>query len=236
MAIANVQETSSTTDNSATASATFASNNTAANLVTVKGTIYNAGGPDLLAAGITDTRGNTYSIAFKTPTAADQIGFLAFAENCAAGANTITVAPTTTSANYIVLEIAEWSGLALSSALDSGVTNTTSGTSNSPSITAAGATAIADELVIALVAPGQSGVTDLSIDVPATTGYTNLHVEQNYNAHCGHASDYKILSATETPSAAWGTLSGSYAWAAGIAAFKAAASGVQATAFQPNAF
>lgn len=145
---------------------------------------------------------------------------IASALNVASGATTVTF--DSGSGFYAVASVAEFSGLATSSALDKTATNSADSTTPTSGTTAT--TTQADELVVACLAEYEGSAND-GIDVPATTGYTNIHVERDSSTYMGHASDYKIVSATGAQSAAWGTLASSLAWGACIATYKAAAGG-----------
>lgn len=96
--------------------------------------------------------------------------------------------------------------------------------SNAPSTGNSAATTVANCFVVAALSVSGGG-TDAGIDTPATTGYTNWWVSQDFNAEQAGAGDYKVVTATGAQSAAWGTLSGSYPWAAALAAFEEASSG-----------
>ena len=74
------------------------------------------------------------------------------------------------------------------------------------------------QLVLVCCAVTASEV-DIGIDVPATTGYTNLHVQQNANDTNGISADYKYVDSRATQSGAWGTLNVAAPWSAKIATF-----------------
>ena len=168
----------------------------------------------------TDDKSNTWNTT--TPPTAQNSNYNAFifyAMNVAAGTTTITMDFGT--GFYVSGAASEFSGLATTSTLDVQADN--SAASTTPTSGTTGATAQADELILVSCAVSENN-TNVSLDVPATTGYTSLFVEQNSSAHIGHASDYKIVGATGTQSAAWGTLAGSFTWAGKIATFIGAVS------------
>lgn len=98
-------------------------------------------------------------------------------------------------------------------------TGTNNADSANPTVSLSADTTVADCVIFSYLSIGQDG-SDASIDVPAATGYTNLMVKQDITAEMGGAFDYKIVSATGPQSSAYGTLSGSMAWAFGLAAFE----------------
>lgn len=65
-----------------------------------------------------------------------------------------------------------------------------------------------------------AGTADAGIDTPATTGYTNASVRQISTSEVAYSVDYKTGSAAGVQSAAWGTLTASAEWAAGLWAFE----------------
>jgi hypothetical protein len=59
--------------------------------------------------------------------------------------------------------------------------------------------------------------------VPATTGYTNTQFQDDNSGHVGSSSDYKIVAATGTQDAAWGTLAAASSWTSKMITLKAPA-------------
>lgn len=107
-AVAFVQSASAVTASGATnLSVAFTADNTAGCLLVATAQV----DPASNVAGITDTQGNTWSIAYSTVDIAD-FGQRAFwyAPNCKAGPNTVTVTNTGTGQDYTTLGIAEFSG------------------------------------------------------------------------------------------------------------------------------
>jgi hypothetical protein len=143
--------------------------------------------------------------------------YINYAMDATGGATTVTVDYGT--GFYISGSIAEFSGVLTSGALDVQA-EADSAADSTPTVGPTGTTVQADELVLVCLSISEADVS-VGIDVPATTGYTNLHVEQDALNIMGHSSDYKIVSSTGTQDAAWGTLDGAYAWSAKIATFKA---------------
>lgn len=168
----------------------------------------------------TDDRGNTWSTTTEvTPQSCES--YINYAQNAAAGNTVVTTDYGT--GFYIEGSVSEFSGVATSNALDVQASNGSAG-SATPTSGTTGATSVADSVVIACLACA-GNTNDQGIDTPATTGYSNMHVHQSYFDTIGHSSDYKILAATGTQSAAWGTLNGSYPWTAKIVVFKGAGAG-----------
>ncbi len=193
---------------------------------------YDTSTPNLPVGGITDTQSNTHTIAIQTDTTEASVA-IGYAENVAAGATTVTIDPDNTGL-YFTAAIVEWSGLASSGSLDKITSNT--GTSNSPSVGPTATLSQADEVIFALAVARIPGSSDVGFDVPATTGYTNIYVFQDWTLICSHASDYKEVSNTAGQSAAWGTLTSASAnWAAVLATFKVAPV-ASSYGFQGNAF
>jgi hypothetical protein len=164
---------------------------------------------------VTDTRGNTYRRAFTLNNNADDTVALFYAENVAAGPNTVTVALSTSAS--LRLAVLEYAGVARTNALD--VTATVAGSSASPSSGSAITTASGDLLIGVVstesyrtITPG-SGYT-LRAAVSAAPS-TVLMVEDRIQATAGAAS-------------ATATLNTSDLWGAGLAAFKAAPSAAPA--------
>jgi hypothetical protein len=143
------------------------------------------------------------------------LAHVSYAMNVAVGTTTVTMDYGT--GFYCGGSGNEFSGMATSSALDVQTENT--GTSTTPTSGTTGSTAQNDELILVAVGVDVND-TNVGLDVPATTGYTNLSVEQNAQLHVGHSTDYKIVAATGVQSAAWGTIV-SANWAGKIATFTA---------------
>jgi hypothetical protein len=135
--------------------------------------------------------------------------------------STYTYDPQNTGALYASACALNWTGQDLDSPIDRFFT--VNGTSSTPSITDSTPTSTARQLVIAAMAADESQL-NIGIDVPATPGYTNAHVEQNANDYNGLSVDHKIVSTIGTQSAAWGTLVMSSKFSAILLTIKEAAS------------
>jgi len=162
-------------------------------------------------SSVTDTKGNTYTLAVGPTTFSGAASAIYYARNivaAAAGANTVTVTFNTATGTPD-LRVAEYSGVDTTSPLDVTAASTgTSATSNSGSAT----TTNANDLLI-----GSNAV--LSGTQAAGTGYTSRQI----SAFDGNILEDKIVSATGAYSAT-ATLSSSAAWVMQMAAFKAAGS------------
>jgi hypothetical protein len=186
----------------------FASNNAAGNFIAVAIRAFSTN----QTITVSDSRGNVYQQAFKFNNNSDDTLALYYAQNVAAGANTVTVAIST--ASSIRFAILEYAGVATSSALDVTKTNTLSNvspTSGNATTTAPG------DLLIGVFAT-QSFQT-----FTAGTGYTieeavspapstALMVEQATQATAGMASATASLGSSDL-------------WGAALAAFKPSSSG-----------
>ena len=148
----------------------------------------------------TDTQSNGWSTTTEPTSQGGGNAFLCYAEDVAAGNTTVTLDYGT--GFYITGEFAEFSGVVVVSPLDQ-QTSGSSAWSNSPATGTTGTLAQTDELVLAVVG-GQASNANEGFDVPATTGYTNLYVEQDGSLHESGSGDYKFVAATTGVSAAWG--------------------------------
>lgn len=181
--------------------------------------VFVSGGPANVTP--TDDKSNDWNTT-TAPTERDQTNsFINYAMDSAAGDTVLTI--DYGSAFAVEGEFCEFSGLETTSALDVEDEND-SASDSTPDVASAASTAQADELVVVVMAIGTI-VADAGIDTPATTGYTNLHVQQNNSTNAASASDYKIVAATGTQSAAWGTLGGAHSWTAKLVTFKQAGGG-----------
>lgn len=210
---------------------TFPSNVTAGNLLVGCYSPYNGSG----ISNATPTGGGTWSTTTAPGADAAWDAYICHAANATGGATTVTA--DYGSGFYVVGSISEYSGMETTSVVD--VQTQATGSSTTPSTGNTGSTTQADTLAVACFASG-TGTSDVSIDTPAATGYTNLHVEQDSNSYMGHSSDYKVVSGTGAQSAAWGTITSGQSWGAKIVVFKAtggaagAISGTTALTFTPT--
>ncbi len=209
-----VQSNSASTGSTSPGTLAFTSNNTAGNLIIVVARV--SGGTSSVP---TDLR-NTY----QTAVANQQLGIggsylsVYYAENIAAGANTVSVV--FTGGIAMRLAIFEYSGLATSGSLDriAGNSGSSTNTGTSGNVT----TTAANELAF-----GAVGVDVLQNFAAGT----NWRLEQCQNT-CGAgylATEDQPLSSTQTVASTWGTFSGSPFWSAIIATFKKAPSAATST-------
>jgi uncharacterized repeat protein (TIGR01451 family) len=186
----------------------FVSNNTAGNFLAVA-----------IRAGrtgqnftVTDTRGNIYRRALQLDETLDTVTLgLYYAENIASGPNTVTVSDTLTGGT-LRFSIFEYAGVATSNSLD-GAAVTAEGVASSANSGAVTTTANGD-LILGVMSTAEaatftagSGFT-IQERVPAAPG-TKLIVLDQRQAAAG-------------PIAATATITGGNAWAAAVAAFRAA--------------
>lgn len=185
-------------------------------LASMNGAFVSGGGPANTAPS--DDKLNTWNTT-TAPTIHDNTNALInYAMSVAAGNTVLTVDYGTGFA--IDGEFAEFSGLATSSAIDK-QTEDGSASDSTPTVGPTAATTVADELVLVCLATGNAG-SPAGIDVPATTSYNNLWFQDNNVNNVGSSGDYKIVSATGTQDAAWGTLAAASSWCSKIATFKIA--------------
>ncbi len=164
---------------------------------------------------VSDTRGNVYRRAFTLNNNADDTLTLFYAENVAAGANTVTVA--TSTAASLRLAILEYAGVARANALD--VTATAAGSSASPGSGSATTTAPGDLLIGVFSTQSYRTIT-------AGSGYTTREAVSAAPSTVLMVED-RIL-ATAGAVSATATLNTSDLWGAALAAFKPASSGAPA--------
>ena len=112
--------------------------------------------------------------------------------NVSAGAETLTITPTSTSGNYVTAVAQEWSGMATSSPLDR------TGTSGTLTVSTSAATTQANEVVFT-VAVADAGSSNVNWGTPS--GYTLIARENDSNTYTGLQAAYKIVAATGTQSA-----------------------------------
>jgi hypothetical protein len=159
---------------------------------------------------ISDTRGNTYTLAVGPTTGTGLRQSIYYAKNIAAGSNTITVT-FNQAAPYVDVRIFEYSGLDASNPLD--VTAGAVGTSTSASSGAATTTS-ANELIFG------AGTTAGSFNNTGSPGFV-VRVLTNPNADIG---EDKTVSSTGSYSAVAGLFS-SRAWVMQMATFRASGQG-----------
>jgi hypothetical protein len=186
------------------ASLAFASNNTAGNWIAVG---IRVGQPNETIS-VKDSKGNTYHSATQINQTGDGDTLAIFyAENIAAGANTVTIS--VSSADTLRLAILEFSGVASSGSIDQAIASQGSNASpNSGNITT---TANGDLLLGAILTADGETVTpgsgfQIAESVPAKPN-TKLIIEYQVQGSSGSASASAKLSSADP-------------WAAGVAAFK----------------
>lgn len=186
-AIAYVQKKSATTASGTSVAATFTSSNTAGNFIVV--VTRNSSGQT--TGTPTDTAGNTYLKAVDLNTAANRYMAIYYAMNVASQAsNQVTVTNGTSVGNFQVI-IAEFSGVATSSALDLTGSAYNAATA-SPTSTLTGTTAQADELVI-------GGCTDGVFTYSAgTNSFGALTIIENAMSPNITGTEYQILTSQQT--------------------------------------
>ncbi len=210
--VALVQHTSVDVALATSATLAFNSNNTAGNWI---GVCIRAGRSSEVFT-VTDSRGNTYHQAVQlnmtvdTPNG-DTIAIF-YAQNIAAGANTITVSDTISAT--LRFAILEYSGVATTNPLD--VTASAQGTSTSPNSGNATTTA-SDDLLLGAIA---------TADVTNYTTPSGVEIEEHVPAEPNTKliAEDKLQTSAGTASAS-ATLASSDPWGAVLAAFKAASGG-----------
>jgi hypothetical protein len=194
MAIAFVQGNNNTSQSGTSVTLAFLSNNAAGNLLIL--TVRSA---NFDVSGVSDTQGNNWT---KIDSLANQeFCNCWYAPNSKAGANTVTVT-FTGSASFVYLAVGEYSGVKVSSPLDTH--NITSGTSSTPAAPSVAATA--GDLVLGYVEDG-NGET-----ITAGSGYT---IRQN-NIGAAYEDQLNVAAGNFAPNFTFGA---SDRWVAGVATF-----------------
>lgn len=144
------------------------------------------------------------------------------------GTFTITIDWGPAAGNYANAGANSWLGLSATPSDQTGA-NAGTQTATDASVSAGGANAQADELVVAVASVNVPSDGAINITT-AATGYTNLFNEQSDLVTIAGSADYKIVSASETSAASWSHDAADGApqagWSAVIATFNAAAGGV----------
>lgn len=223
MAILFVQATQATSGGTQNGSinAAYPSNNTAGNLLICKVRIFDSN-PGILPNTVTDSQTNTWVKAFdylnSTPGGFGTIA-LWYVENCKAGANTVTM--TTSGAHFNRFEMAEYSGIALTSSLETFTHAAGTGTAvNSGNIT----TTHANDLLIGSSEHDNGGPFVNTANAP---WILRAQTDANQDLLCD-----QIVSVTGTYNFT-STFNSTASWSALIAAFQGAGSTFvpQASAF-----
>jgi hypothetical protein len=170
---------------------------------------------------VSDSQGNTYSVATNGNNVALQQGLAIFyAANIKGGADTVTLSPNI-SASYLRLNILEYGGVAASNPVDGIAQNIdTTGTSTASGVTSgSGVTKLSGDLIIGAVM-GDSGN---KTTVTAGTGATQRLVGNNGAVDPLASAD--LLQTSTGSAAATFTFSVAGSYQAQMVAFKAAAAG-----------
>jgi hypothetical protein len=206
--IALVQHRSKDAGTTNSSTLAFPSNNTAGNWI---GVCIRAGAVNETFT-VTDSRGNTYHKAIQFSETLDGNAFgIYYAENIAGGANTVTVSGTAVASLRIA--ILEYSGVATSGSLD--VVAAAQGDSPTPNSGVTATTTANGDLLLGTI------ITANPATFTAGTGY---RIEESVPAEPGT----KLIAGDQIQAAAGAatasaTLGVADFWAAGVAAFKAAA-------------
>lgn len=183
---------------------------------------FTAGNDAVLCVGLYDsvsgritgvTLGGTAAVRAVRITAGTLSGDIWYAESMAGGTPNIVISTDSGTGQYLSGSCEEWDNLA-STSLDQ--TGTGTGSSSSPSVTASGATTQADEVVYAMLI-STDGINWTNTTPPS--GYTETYDEPDNSSFMGGSGAYKVLSATETPTATF-TTGSSIAWSSALATFK----------------
>jgi hypothetical protein len=210
----------------------FASLPSAGNAIILSYSIWRGSdGASVDAGDVVDNQsGNTYTRAVQSSASGAtgtgrSIAGVFYAVNIASPSGTFTVtADPDGSGNYTESICVEYSGIATSSPVRA--FGTARATSTSPSVSASTPDSpVAGDLAVGVLTVSES-VTNVGIDTPS--GYTNRAIHQDPSGTIALSSDDDVSVAGGTETVSWGTLAGSYRWAAAIAVFKAASGGTSA--------
>jgi hypothetical protein len=183
----------------------YTSNNVAGNLLVLVFRNFTGGG--FATPAVSDTQGNTWIPVYGAFSNAGSANIAFFyVENCAGGANTVTVTNNSGFPGFVILE---YSGVAASSSLEAQTHATGSGTAaNSGNIT----TSNAADLLVGF----SENETNGGFSVSPGAGWTQRELEDGVSA-CD-----QIISSAGTYAFS-STIGGTASWSASIAAFKGAA-------------
>lgn len=159
----------------------------------------------LTGPNVTDNHGNAYTLAATRTATSHQTTQIFYSSNIAIQSATpeFTISLALPTANVsLSMGAMAVSGLVTSSALDKTGTFTTDTGNTSTTVTASGATATDDQLVIA--AAGWDYVANDNMSISTAGGWTSVHKQSSCTDANGCFSGvYKIITASETPSHAW---------------------------------
>jgi hypothetical protein len=202
------------------ASVSFSSTPTVGNLLIAYINFGPNYGGTITGATVTDNQGNTWATAAFSilNNGAGAISYCV--PTTSSGTFTVTAQPTVSGTSDAAVGVAlqEWSGMSATPFDQSGTSNAISG---SPfTVTASGANATADSLVCALLT-ARSTITAIDNN-PPSTGYTHVFSSLTSGATEPAVASYKVVTAGETSSADWGTVTNGSDGTVAIATFSAA--------------
>lgn len=212
------------------ASTSFSTTPTVGGTVLVTGTYSPSFGTAPTGVSITDNQGNTYSVLRSVSSIGDSGAFIGYAAiGTASGTFTVTATVTGGSADAgVMVSAQEWSGLDNTGLLDQqGAATLAFGTGTDQTVTASGANAAADRVVIGVLSSRNSASISSVQNSPPITGYTNIYSRLTVGfGEPGGLAAYKVVSATETSSVNWGEVTGGgFISALQLATFVVAAGG-----------
>jgi hypothetical protein len=202
-----IQKSSNITSSAQSLAAAFPVNVTTGNLIVVSV----SGWPNLPAStAVTDSLGNSYSIAGTVLTSQGAYSAIYYAKNVKGGADTVTV-NTVKSGGQISMAVAEFSGADTTSPLDK--TAGTVGSGNTPS-SGMMTPSMSGELVIG------SGTHNGNTVTTAGSGFTMIAVPtEDSNSHQPLAMEYQVLSGNQQTTATFNLAVG-FSWTQNGALFK----------------
>ena len=165
---------------------------------------------------LADSKTNGWAVANAASGDADSHVIIRYAMNVAGGATTLTWSETGAGSMDVEADILEFTGIALTLALDVAVDATD--TSAEPAVSS-GTLAQADEVIVA-IASHTGADTTWAVDAAGVLISEN---EDNDNGQT-YSSQHQIVAATTSEAMEW-TLGASRTWFATLASFKAVAAG-----------
>ena len=144
--------------------------------------------------------------------------------NIGSPSGTFTVTCTATVSVYAWGVLLELDGVNNSNPIRDTGTNTGHATSTDASVTSAGSSAAVGDLAVVTVVVKISS-SNVNLGANATTGYTNVSLQQNYSAITSQSADYKEIGSAGSQSANWSHDAATpdpYGWACVMAIFEAA--------------
>jgi hypothetical protein len=207
--IAFVQGNKGQVGNQSAVSVAYPSSNTQHNFLLAFVAYYT----NTASVSLSDTLGNPWTPvdAWQDDGAGDKVR-LYYVLDSKAGANTVTFSGA--AGSWIGLAVAEYSGVALTTALDGAIHGTTSGSSSTP--TGPAFTPTAGDLVVAVMGD-QVSSTSITPTSPWLDGPTHQLSNANPNEDVG--GEYQVNAPGTATSAGW-SLTGATRWATAYAAFR----------------